>query len=122
MLIDCSAHMGSLQESRRLIECVSRRSQSDVLMQSSMSVTELLLKVNGPMCLNFGGKEREKKKNLTGGLFLHICGFQTMNPDDLSSIVTAPPLCFRVNFIVMIPSSKLVLISTCWLNRASQRC
>lgn len=69
-------------------------------------------------------KERKKKKNLTGGLFLHICGFQTMNPDDLSSVVTAPPLCFRMNFIVTIPSSKLVLISPSfwWLNRASQSC
>lgn len=77
------------------------------------------------MCLNFGGKkERRRKTSQEAGLFLHICGFQTMNPDDLSSVVTAPPLCFRMNFIVTIPSSKLVLISPSfwWLNRASQSC
>lgn len=72
MLIDCSAHMGSPQESRGLTECVSRRSQSDVLMQSSVTVTELLLKVNVKCVWTLEERKKEEEKPHRRPLFAHL--------------------------------------------------
>lgn len=78
MLIDCSAHMGSPQESRGLTECVSRRSQADVLMQSSVSVTEQLLKVNVKRVWTLEERKKEEEKPHRRPLFAHLCA----HPDD----------------------------------------
>lgn len=55
-----------------LTECVSRRSQSDVLMQSSVSVTELLLKVNVKCVWTLEERKKEEEKPHRRPLFAHL--------------------------------------------------
>lgn len=116
MLIDCSAHMGSPQESRGLTECVSRRSQADVLMQSSVSVTELLLKVNVKCVWTLEERKKEEEKPHRRLLFAHLW-FPDDEPWRPELHRNSSTFVLQDEFHSHYHSSKLVLISPCfwWL-------
>lgn len=118
MLIDCSAHMGSPQESRGLTECVSRRSQSDVLMQSSVSVTELLLKVNVKCVWTLEERKKEEEKPHRRPVFAHLW-FPDDEPWRPELRRNSSTFVLQDEFHSHYPQFKPCFW---WLNRASQSC